>query len=129
MSAVLLIDLNMKALVRVDDLYRDTSTFVKSIQKGQGTASPYNDCVVYIKVKIEVDGDIKYCSPNFEELEVWEEGIDCLRYDLEEYTIPSVLRRVLKKTKLKEIVEVKTTKIDKLNDHFDDEVFSKSYFS
>lgn len=41
------IDLHMKELVRVDDLYKDKTTFVKSLVKGLGTASPYNDCYVW----------------------------------------------------------------------------------
>jgi len=106
----------MKELVRVDDLYKDKTTFVKSLDKGEGTASPYNDCVVWLKVKIVVDGVEKYCSPNFEELEVWEEGVHVLKYDLEEYTVPAVVRRVLKKTKLKEIVEIRTNRLEKLTD-------------
>ena len=49
LTKVLLIDINMKVLVRIDDLYKDTTTFVKTLEKGQGTSSPYNDCVVYSK--------------------------------------------------------------------------------
>lgn len=69
-----------------------------------------------MKVKIVVDGIEKYCSPNFEELEIWEEGKDILKYDLEEFTVPAVVRRVLKKTKLKEIIEIRTTRANVLID-------------
>jgi len=73
-----------------------------------------------------VDGQEKYCTPNFDQLEVWEEGKDVLKYDLEEYTLPAALRRVLKRTKIKETVEVKMNRKDKLFDNFEDEVFNKS---
>ena len=76
-----------------------------------------------------MDGVEKYCSKNFNELEVWEEGVDTLKYDLEDYTTPAVFRRVLKKTKLKEIVEIRTTRLDKLTDHFDDDVFNREWLS
>jgi hypothetical protein len=38
--------------------------------------------------------------------------------------VPGVLRRIMKKAKLYEVIEVRTTKVDKLIDHFDDEIFS-----
>jgi hypothetical protein len=47
---------------------------------------------------------------------VWEEGKDVLKYDLEDFTVPAVVRRVLKKTKLKEIVEIRTRRADVLTD-------------
>ena len=42
----------MKKLVRVDDLYKDGTTFFKTLQKGVGTASPYPDCFVRCKFKV-----------------------------------------------------------------------------
>lgn len=40
------IDLNMRVLVRVDDLYRDKTTFYKTLRKGIGSANPYSDCII-----------------------------------------------------------------------------------
>jgi hypothetical protein len=45
----LLIDVEMKELVRVDDLYKDGSTFYKTLVKGTGSASPYIDSLVACK--------------------------------------------------------------------------------
>jgi len=42
-------EINMKGLVRVDDLYKDKTTFYKTLIKGDGTASPYMDCLVACK--------------------------------------------------------------------------------
>ena len=39
-------DIEMKNLVRVDDVYKDRTTFYKTLAKGQGSASPYNDAYV-----------------------------------------------------------------------------------
>lgn len=38
------IDIIMNDLVRVDDLYKDKTTFFKTLRKGEHTASPYRDC-------------------------------------------------------------------------------------
>jgi len=56
----------MKELVRVEDLYKDRTTFYKTLKKGHGSASPYMDCLVALKVKIEIDGEIKFCHNNFD---------------------------------------------------------------
>lgn len=45
----LLFEINMKELVRVDDLYKDGTTFYKTLKKGNGSASPYMDCLVACK--------------------------------------------------------------------------------
>lgn len=50
-------DINLKGLCTIHDLYRDKSCFYKSLKKGQGTASPYYDCMVTLRVKIEIDGE------------------------------------------------------------------------
>ena len=58
-SQPLLVDLELKNLCRVTDLYHDMKVFYKSVQKGEGTQSPYNDCRCALRVKIEVDGEVK----------------------------------------------------------------------
>ena len=52
MTKNLLLELNLKKLVRIDDVYRDMTTFSKTLQKGEGTASPYHDCHVICKYKV-----------------------------------------------------------------------------
>jgi hypoxanthine-guanine phosphoribosyltransferase len=39
----LYLDIEMKSLVRVEDVYKDGTTLTKTLKKGQGTASPYSD--------------------------------------------------------------------------------------
>jgi len=48
---VLYVSLDMKELVRVEDLYKDQTTFYKTLKKGFGSASPYMDCLVACKLK------------------------------------------------------------------------------
>lgn len=52
-------------------------------------------------------------------------------YDLEEYTVPGALRKLLKITKPLEVVQMKCTKNDRLVDQMDDEthgVFKLEWF-
>lgn len=46
----LFFEIDMKELVRVDDLYKDGTTFYKTLVKGHGTASPYVDSLVACKL-------------------------------------------------------------------------------
>lgn len=95
-----------------------------------------------MKVKIEIDGEVKFCHDNFEKLDygimtrdhqngdedeeqVVEEPVigdnELERFDLEEYTVPGIIRKILKTTKLREVVQIRTTRKDKLSTHFDEE--------
>ena len=85
----------------------------------------YNPSIV--KVKIVVDGVIKYCHPHFDDLNALEPG-DYTKYDLEEYTVPALIRKVLKTTKQMEVVELRTTRREKCIPHFHDEAFNKEHF-
>ena len=42
----------MSKLVRVDDLFKDGTTFYKTLKKGEGSASPYKDCHICCKYLI-----------------------------------------------------------------------------
>jgi hypothetical protein len=46
----LIFDIEMKKLVRVDDIYKDKTTFYKTLLKGEGSASPYPDTVILCKL-------------------------------------------------------------------------------
>ena len=90
----------MKGLCAIWDLYKDKTVFYKSLKRGQGTASPYYDCKVTLRVKIDIDGE-----NNIDQFEVgttMEEGQveiiarESSNYDLEEYTVPTAVRKVLK---------------------------------
>ena len=78
-------------------------------------------------MKIEIDGAVRFCHKNFNDLEAVEDGEEAQKYDLEEYTLPPVVRKILRGTKLNEVVFVKSTRADKLTPQFEDAsgVFSK----
>ena len=40
----------MKVLVKVDDIYKDCTSFQKTIKKGVGSASPYADFQIISKL-------------------------------------------------------------------------------
>ena len=88
------IDCTMKGLVRIEDLYKDRTTFYKTLKKGESSASPYMDCLIAIKVKIEIDGEVRFCHQNFDRLDYSNEDESFIqqlseneigKYDLEEY--------------------------------------------
>jgi len=55
----LFVDVHLKGLCTIHDLYKDKSVFYKTLKRGQGTASPYFDCRVTLRVKIDIDGENK----------------------------------------------------------------------
>ena len=48
---------------------------------------------------MEVDGVVVFEHPRMDDLSQIEVGVDSQKYDLEEYYLPPVLRKVLKTTK------------------------------
>jgi hypothetical protein len=44
-------DINLLSLVRVEDVYKDLTTYQKTITKGIGSSSPYSDFEVICKCK------------------------------------------------------------------------------
>jgi hypothetical protein len=67
-----------------------------------------------------VDGATVFEHPRFTELDQLEVGKDAVLYDLEQYFLPPVVRKLLKTTKLNEIFEVTSTRCDKLETYFED---------
>ena len=55
-SKPLVVDLEVHKLNKVENVYNDGETFVKTIRFGLGTGQPYYDCTVVLKVSIEIDG-------------------------------------------------------------------------
>lgn len=64
---------------------------------------------------------------DFDNLDQFSEE-DCQRYDLEECMVPAVVRKVLKNTKLREVMQVRCSREDKLVSTFDDDVFRNEWF-
>jgi hypothetical protein len=56
-----------------------------------------------VKVKIELDGKEVFSHGEFDNLINYDDS-NCSKYDLELYTVPSMIRKILKTTKLREIV-------------------------
>jgi hypothetical protein len=122
----------MLNLVKVEDIYKDVgSSLHKTLKKGVGTASPYSDFQILIKVRIEVDGQKVFEHPRFDDLSEIEVGVDSAKYDMEEYQLPPVLRKVLKYSKLNEVFEIKTRRADKLIPLFPDSngIFKPEFLS
>ena len=87
-DAKLLIDMNLISLGKIEDMYKDEKVFFKTLVKGQGSASPYFDCKVTLRVKIEVDGELKTDMFKIGQLEEFGAEVvagDCHLYDLEEF--------------------------------------------
>ena len=129
----LLVDISLLSLGKIEDMYRDQKVFYKTLVKGQGAASPYFDCKVTLRVKIEVDGETKEDMFKIGQIEEFGTEVvagDCLVFDLEEYQVPGVVRKMLKITKPYEIVQIKCQRKDKLTDHLPDVqgIFRHEYF-
>ena len=79
--------------------------------KTGSTASPFQDCKVALLLKLEIDDEVAFDNFN---------GGEPVIYDLEAYQCPAVLRRVLKMSKLEDVVEIKSKNKNKLLDHMRD---------
>lgn len=88
---ILVADIALKQLKPIHDLYKDKSTFFKSLHRPplseRTTASPFNDSSVKLLVKMEIDDQVIYDGFEPEK---------ALIYNLDDYHLPAVLRRVLK---------------------------------
>lgn len=81
---------------------------------GSGSASPYSDCVVTIRVKIVIEN--KTVFSNFDAEKNVEE-MEGVTYDLENYEVPGVVRKIIKKMKKGEVVRVVVNNSKKVNDN------------
>ena len=107
----------------INDLYKDGTTFFEVLEKPEkpaagdfrpgmtfSTASPFTDSIVKLHLKLQVDDDILFDS--FDS--------DPVFYEMEDYFMPAVLRRVLKMSKLNELVEITSNLKYKLLEHISD---------
>ena len=85
-------------------------------------------------MKIEIDGEKKIDQFDvgvMEDAQIEIIGGGSPSYDLEEYTVPAAVRKVLKIQKPYEIIQIKCFRNDILTDHLDDEengIFKKEWF-
>lgn len=52
----------MTDLVKVEDWYKDGTTFVKTIRKGGKGRSPYSDSVIKMRLKVEVNDKMVFTN-------------------------------------------------------------------
>ena len=74
----------------------------RSLRLGVGTGSPYIDCIVTLKVKIQIGDKLMFAHEDFDEIDLPENQISstkCAQYDLEKYELPAAIRKILKKQK------------------------------
>lgn len=124
-DAILFVDINLLELHTITDLHQDGTTLFRTLQSGNtgSAASPFHDCNVALLLKLQIDGVTTF--DNFDSPK------NPVVYDLEAYQCPAVLRRVLKITKLEELVEIKSKNRRKLLDHMEDKqgIFDKDKMS
>jgi hypothetical protein len=99
------LEITLNEIIKVVNMYNDNETFYRTLRKGEGSASPYKDSLIVLKVKLEVDGEIKFChqEPTALKGKVGENEFQAA-YDLEEYKLPAIMRKILRTTKRFEIV-------------------------
>ena len=103
--------LEVHELCPITDLFHDNSTFVQTVNLVDtgNTSSPFSDCKVKIQVELTIDDKIAYSNLDESNLE------NGLSYDLEEYQLPPLLRRVLKQMKILETVKITSSNKSKLD--------------
>ena len=106
--------LTLLKLLKVVDLYRDQTVMYHPRERGSGSASPYSDCVVTIRVRIAIGNKTVYS--NFAGESEESEAV----YDLENYEAPALVRKIIKKMKKAEILRVHIKNSTKVNDHLED---------
>tara|TARA_B110000285_G_C14956036_1_gene529232 strand:+ start:122 stop:610 length:489 start_codon:yes stop_codon:yes gene_type:complete len=117
------VDITLKELKNINDLYKDGTTFVEILEKPQkpaegdfrpgmtySTASPFTDSRIKLHIKLQVDDEVLHDDFDSEPV----------TYEMEDYHMPAVLRRVLKMSKLNEIVQITSDLKYKLLDHISD---------
>ena len=106
----------LNKLLKVDDFYKDGTVYRKVLRKGDGTASPYTDSWVKLNIKVFYN-KIK----DEEEEEVFCVTKEPLEYTLDDYTLPPLIRNILKTQKLREVVEIHTILKEECIPEFEDE--------
>jgi len=125
--------------IRSDDYYNDKTTIKKTLKTGKVGTGPGIDCIATFKAKIIVDGQVKYSNLKLKELvseTKWEFARlseeedsmitteEVLKYRLNEYKLPPIFTRNLKEMSIREVIEIETTKINKMIPYFPDSVFN-----
>lgn len=136
--------IKMTRLVKIEDWFKDGNTIVKNLRKGRGRA-PFIDSVVKFRMQILVNDkiivnnypekdpyvDVAYDFHESENLKVItkEQQAEYLKKiedeiytnKLDDYELPSLITKIIKTMKKNGVVEVTTTRIDKLMSNFENE--------
>ena len=131
----------LKRLVKIEDWFSDEGTIVKNLRKGRGR-NPFIDSSVKIRLQVIVNNEVKvnnypekdpisdepydfYESENIKAM-TKEEGVEYLQkidgdlfaIKLDEYSLPSLMIKIIKSMKKNGVVEVTTNRLDKLQSNF-----------
>lgn len=122
----LIYDISFKNMLKVEDFYHDGTVYKKILRKGDGTASPFTDSEIKLNLKVA------YKKLGDEDREVFLMTSEPLSYTMDEYTLPPLIRNVLKSSKTYELFELHTILKDECLPEFEDEKygnFKESWFT
>lgn len=133
----LYLQVHLEALQKVEDWYKDGTTLVKTIRKGGKGRSPYADSTIKLRLSAEVNGTVIYSNypevPDQDNLKLMskeeresflsQSGLLTLRID--DYQLPSILIKLIKSLKKNSVVEMTTTRLDKLHKNFASPMFDQ----
>jgi len=139
-------------LVKIEDWFNDEGTIVKNLRKGRGR-NPFIDSSVKIRLQVIVNNEVKvnnypekdpisdepydfYESENVKAM-TKEEGVEYLQkidgdlfaIKLDEYSLPSLMIKIIKSMKKNGVVEVTTNRLDKLQSNFVNEQIGFDQYS
>jgi len=127
----LLVDVELHSLVKVEDWFKDEAgTGLKRLlKKGKGS-HPNIDSEVELLLRITVNGEVVVNNfppetDTIEKLKALDvvQAQGAYKFNIDIYTLPSVLIKVLKTMQRGSIVEFETTRTDKLRTNFPNHVF------
>jgi hypothetical protein len=122
----LMYEIEFKKVLKVEDYYHDGEVYKKVLRAPKSTASPFTDSWVEVNIKVAY-------RPLYEgqEEEVLMQTTKPIRYTLDDYTFPPLLRDMLKSLKNDELAEVHTIRKKQCIPEFEDEEhghFASSWF-
>ena len=136
--------LKLHRLIKVEDWFKDQSTIVRTIRKGKGR-QPFIDSVVKMRMQVLIDDqsilsnypekDLMtqqpydfFTSENLKGKTIDEKkeyistvDADLFKVQLDSYTLPSLVIKVIKTMKKNGVTEITTTRIEKLLSNFENE--------
>ena len=135
-------DVELHRLIKIEDWFKDESTIVRTLRKGKGRC-PFIDSTVKFRLQVikndqeiisnypvkDLENDEKdydyFESENLRKMEADQKEQHLAKVDeslyevrLDSYTLPSLMIKILKSMKKNGVVEVKTSKVEKLMTNF-----------